>query len=150
MRLMPELAQPLGKMAHALRGPPHQRLRLTAAISINQPLEILKQLTINLGQPLTPTTGPAHPPRLKPLPNPKLSDPLTDRRHRDPRRPRGRRDPTTPHRACLTRRPQPTLSLVQLTRQRPELLTNHNLIRHTVIVLRPRTTILQRYIPTGP
>ena len=93
-------------------------------------------VAIDLGQRLAPAARPTHPPRLEPLPGLKLSDPLADRRHRDPRRTRRRRDPTPPRHTRLAGRPQPPLTLVQLTRQRPELLTDRSLIRHTAIVLR--------------
>ena len=139
VRLVAQLAQPVGEMPDALGRPAQKRLRIPAAISFDQPLEIHNQRRIRLGQPLAPTTRPPHPPRREPLPRLKLIDPLPDRRHRDPGRARRRRDPTPTSRTRLTRRPQPPLPLVQLTRQRPELLPDRNLIRHTPIVPRPNT-----------
>ena len=80
---------------------------------------------------MTPATRPPHPAGIQALPRLELGDPLPDRRHRDPGRTRGRRDPATTRRTRLTRRPQPPLPLIQLTRQRPKLLPDRNLINHT-------------------
>jgi len=149
MNLMTQLAQPLGKMPDALGRPPQKRLRITPTVSVNQPLQIPQQRRIDFRDRLAPSTRPAHPPRLKPLPRPQLRHPLTNRQHRDPGRPRGRGNPTPARRPSLTRRPQPALTLVQLTRQRPELLADHSLINHTTMVLGPTPTLLQPYLSTA-
>ena len=139
VRLVAELAQSVGEMPDALGRPAQKRPRIPPAISFDQPLEIQNQRRIRFGQPLASTTRPPHPPRREPLAPLKLIDPLPDRRHRYPGRARRRCNPTPTSRTRLTGRPQPPLPLVQLTRQRPELIPDRNLIRHTPIVPRPNT-----------
>jgi hypothetical protein len=129
--LMTKPAQPTSEMPHALRGPQQRRLRITTTILVDQPLEIDQHLRIDLDQRPAPTARPADPPRPDRLARPQLTDPLTNRVDRDPRRARGCRDPTTPRRPRLRRRPQPPLTLVQLTRQRTKLRADRNLVNHT-------------------
>src|SRR6266508_4658217 len=124
-------AQRLGKVPNALGGPAQQRLRVTTTVPIDQPLDVSKQGRVDLGQRLATPARSTHPPRIEPRARLKLGDPLADRVHRDPCRPCRCRDPATPRRARLRRRPQPTLALAQLTRQRPELLSDRILVDHT-------------------
>src|SRR5665213_2995117 len=56
--LMTELAQPTSKMAHTLRCPQQQRLRITTTILVHQPLQIDQQPRIALAQRPAPTTRP--------------------------------------------------------------------------------------------
>ena len=69
--------------------------------------------------------------------NPTLVDlrALTDRVDRHAGRARGCSDPAPTRGTRLTRSPQPTLTLVQLRRHRPEPLTDRELIDHTPTVL---------------
>jgi hypothetical protein len=132
---MTQPAQSIGEMPDTLRRPHKQRLRITTAVGVDQPFQILQQRRIDLRDRLAPATTPAHPPRIKPLARGQLTDPFADRRDRDPRRACRRRDTATPRRARLRRRPQPALTFVQLTRNSPELLTDRSLIRHPTMVL---------------
>src|SRR6201993_4470605 len=147
---MPQLTQPTGKMHDTLRCPQQKRLRIAPPVSLHQPLKVLQQRRVELRDRLTPTTPPAHPPRLNPFTRRQLPHPLTNRRDRDPRRASRRRDPTAPRRTRLRRRPQPALTLVQPPSQRPELLPDRSLIRHALIVLRQHAALLQRYLSTSP
>jgi hypothetical protein len=124
------LAQRRGEMPHAPRRPDQQRLRIAAAASFDQPLEILQQRRVDIGQRVASASTPTHAARLQTLARLKLGDPLTDRRHRDPRRSRRRSNPAAASRARLTGRPQPPLTLIELARQRPELHADRDLINH--------------------
>jgi len=80
---------------------------------------------------MAPAAGLAHAAGIQALAGYKLSDALADRWHRDSRRPCRRRDSAPARRARLAGRPQPTLALIELARQRPELLTDRGLVDHT-------------------
>src|ERR1700756_1256310 len=149
---MPQPPHPTGKMPDTLRCPQQKRLRIAPPVSLHQPLKVLQQRRVELRDRLTPTTPPAHPPRLNPFTRRPLPHPLTNRRDRDPRRATRRPppDPPPPRPTRPRRRPQPALTLVQLTSQRPELLTDRSLIRHALIVLRQHAALLQRYLSTDP
>jgi hypothetical protein len=107
------LAQPGGEMPDAAGRPDQQRLRIAAAASFEEALEILQQRRVDIDQRVASTSRPTHTARVQTLPGLELRDPLTDRRHRDPRRTRRRSNPAPPGRARLTRRPQPPLTLIQ-------------------------------------
>ncbi len=130
MHLVTPLAQPRGQVADAPRGPAQKRLRVAAAVGIDEPLEIPRQRRVDLAQPLAAPARPTHPTRREPLPRLELSNPLPDRVERHPRRTRRHRDPAPASRPRLARRPQPTLTLVQLASQHPELLPDQDLITH--------------------
>ena len=97
-----------------LRGPPQRRARIPTRRGIHQSLQVPQQARIRLGQRSTPRTPTTDLPRLQPHTLPQLLDPTPDRVLTDPRRTSNRSDPTTPTRPRLRRRPQPTLTLVQL------------------------------------
>jgi hypothetical protein len=134
VRLVAEFAQGVGEVAHALGRPAQRRLGIAAVIVADQPLQLPQQLRVGLRQRLAATATAAHPARLERLARFKLAQPLLDRRRRHPRRARDRRNSASPVRACLSRGPQATAALVELSRQRPVALTDRLLIDHTAPV----------------
>ena len=63
--------------AHALGRPTQRRLRITARLIVQQPLQIRKQRRIRRGQWLAATAPAAHPPRLQRLARSKLTQTRT-------------------------------------------------------------------------
>ena len=93
-------------------------------------LQVPQQAWIGLRQRTTPRAATTNPTRLQPPPRRQLLHTAPHRVLRDPRRTRHRSDPATPTRPRLTRRPQPTLTLVQLRTQPRKTLRNLRLIDH--------------------
>ena len=89
-------------------------------------------------RPPRPTT--THPTRLQPHPRRQFLDPPPDRVLRYTRRARDRSNPTTPMRPSLRRRPQPTLTLVQLRTQPRKTLRNLRFIDHALAIRQPPPT----------
>src|SRR5512135_1045471 len=107
-----QLAQFKGKPAHALGRPQQRLLGVAPGIGLHQPLEILQQLRIALGdRPATGALAP-HPTGTDHLPTLELAQPRTNRVLRRPTRTSYRNDPAIPKRACLRRSPQTPLTLV--------------------------------------
>ena len=79
-------------------------------------------------------------PRLQPHPRRQFLDPPPDRVLRYTRRARDRSNPTTPMRPSLRRRPQPTLTLVQLRTQPRKTLRNLRFIDHALAIRQPPPT----------
>jgi hypothetical protein len=112
----------------------------------NEPLKIRKERRVALDQRLGTTTARTNPARLDRFSSTRLTHPTTNRPLVQAGRTNHRRLTTTPMRKRLRPSPQPPLTLVQITSQRPVTLPDRTLIDHTQRVLHNPQNSLTYYL----